>query len=113
MQARLDDFNPLIDAFQHRYDTWRPHGALGGKTPQQYLQARHAKKAPRSHRTTKEYCDASATGEVMAQVKRYLKETATGIPSNHDRIVLPRCRDALDRDLSAAEKRMMRRVFLS
>ena len=31
------DLNPLIDAFQHRYNTYRPHGALGGKTPAQYL----------------------------------------------------------------------------
>jgi transposase InsO family protein len=48
LPSRLDDLNPLIDAFQHRYNTWRPHGALGGKTPQQYLQARQAEKASRS-----------------------------------------------------------------
>lgn len=40
---RLDELNPLIDAFQHRYNTWRPHGALGGKTPAQYLQTRRAR----------------------------------------------------------------------
>lgn len=49
LPTRLDQLNPLIDAFQHRYNTWRPHGALGGKTPQQYLQARQAEAASRSH----------------------------------------------------------------
>jgi len=48
LPTRLDELNPLIDAFQHRYNTWRPHGALGGKTPAQYLQARQAKVHPRS-----------------------------------------------------------------
>jgi len=45
---RLDELNPLIDAFQHRYNNWRPHGALGGKTPAQYLQARHVEETSRS-----------------------------------------------------------------
>jgi transposase InsO family protein len=49
LPTRLDELNPLIDAFQHRYNTWRPHGALGGKTPAQYLQARQAEEASRSH----------------------------------------------------------------
>lgn len=48
LPTRLDELNPLIDAFQHRYNTWRPHGALGGKTPAEYLQARQAKEHPRS-----------------------------------------------------------------
>jgi len=48
LPTRLDQLNPLIDAFQHRYNTWRPHGALGGKTPAQYLQARQAAGAARS-----------------------------------------------------------------
>lgn len=46
---RLNELNPLIDAFQHRYNTWRPHGALGGQTPAQYLQTRQAKDTPHSH----------------------------------------------------------------
>ena len=29
--------NPLIDAFAHRYDTHRPHDALGQRSPRQYL----------------------------------------------------------------------------
>jgi transposase InsO family protein len=48
LPTRLDELNPLIDAFQHRYNTWRPHGALGGKTPQQYLQVRQAEATSRS-----------------------------------------------------------------
>ena len=46
---RLDQLNPLIEAFQHRYNTHRPHGALGGQTPAQYLAARQAKEAAASH----------------------------------------------------------------
>jgi putative transposase len=49
LPCRLDRLNPLIDAFQHRYNTYRPHGALGGKTPAQYLQAHQAKQATVSH----------------------------------------------------------------
>jgi putative transposase len=49
LPCRLDRLNPLIDAFQHRYNTYRPHGALGGKTPAQYLQARQANEATVSH----------------------------------------------------------------
>jgi len=45
----LDELNPLIDAFQHRYNTYRPHRALGGKTPAQYLAARQAQEAAVSH----------------------------------------------------------------
>jgi transposase InsO family protein len=48
LPTRLDDLNPLVDAFQHRYNTWRPHGALGGKTPAQYLHARQAPQASNS-----------------------------------------------------------------
>jgi len=49
LPTRLEELNPLIDAFQHRYNTHRPHGALGGKTPAQYLQARQAKETSLSH----------------------------------------------------------------
>ena len=34
---QLDRLNPLIDAFAHRYNTHRPHDALGQRTPRQYL----------------------------------------------------------------------------
>ena len=49
LPTRVDQLNPLIDAFQHRYNTHRPHGALGGKTPAQYLAARQAKERTVSH----------------------------------------------------------------
>jgi transposase InsO family protein len=49
LPTRLDDLNPLIDAFQHRYNTYRPHGALGGKTPKQYLAARQVNETTVSH----------------------------------------------------------------
>lgn len=48
LPTRLEELNPLIEAFQHRYNTWRPHAALGGMTPAQYLQARQAKEVARS-----------------------------------------------------------------
>jgi putative transposase len=36
----IEQLNPLIDGFQHIYNHFRPHGALAGKTPASYLQAR-------------------------------------------------------------------------
>ncbi len=49
LPTRLDEFNPLIDAFQHRDNTWRPHGALGEKTPRKYLQDHQAEALSHSH----------------------------------------------------------------
>ena len=34
---QIDRLNPLIDAFAHRYNTYRPHDALGQITPSAYL----------------------------------------------------------------------------
>ncbi len=34
---RLDRLNEHIDAFAHLYNHYRPHGALGGQTPSEYL----------------------------------------------------------------------------
>ncbi len=34
---RLDRLNDHIDAFAHLYNHYRPHGALGGQTPNEYL----------------------------------------------------------------------------
>jgi transposase InsO family protein len=34
---RLDRLNEHIDAFAHLYNHYRPHGALGGQTPNEYL----------------------------------------------------------------------------
>ena len=45
----VEALNPLIDSFQHLYNHNRPHGALAGKTPAQYLKTRRAKETPPSH----------------------------------------------------------------
>ena len=37
----LNQLNPLIDSFQHLYNHFRPHGALHGLTPAQYLATHH------------------------------------------------------------------------
>lgn len=38
----LQDINLWIDAFAHEHNTFRPHQALGGRTPKQYLHNRTA-----------------------------------------------------------------------
>lgn len=38
-----------VASFQHLYNTYRPHGALAGLTPKQYLDKRRAEEAPPSH----------------------------------------------------------------
>lgn len=48
MPHRLDDLNDHIDSFAHLYNHHRPHGALAGQTPAQYLKAR-TNEAPQSH----------------------------------------------------------------
>jgi transposase InsO family protein len=45
----IDKITPLVDAFQHLYNHHRPHGALAGKTPAQYLSSRRANEKPQSH----------------------------------------------------------------
>jgi putative transposase len=44
---RLDRLNEHIDAFAHLYNHYRPHGALGGETPSEYL-TRTSQEAPPS-----------------------------------------------------------------
>jgi putative transposase len=44
----IDPLNDMIDSFQHLYNHHRPHGALGGSTPQAYLKHR-TKDATQSH----------------------------------------------------------------
>jgi transposase InsO family protein len=44
----LAELNPLIDSFQHLYNTFRPHGALRGLTPVQYLASHHGLEPPAS-----------------------------------------------------------------
>lgn len=45
----LGQLNTLIDSFSHLYNTYRPHGALNGMTPAEYLQFITAKENPSSH----------------------------------------------------------------
>lgn len=49
MPLRIDKIAPLVDAFQHLYNHHRPHGALAGTTPAQYLKSRRAKQTPTAH----------------------------------------------------------------
>ena len=44
----IDQIEPLIDSFAHLYNHHRPHGALAGLTPAQYLKRRTGE-APASH----------------------------------------------------------------
>jgi transposase InsO family protein len=37
LPTRIDELTPFVNAFQHRYNHYRPHGALGGRTPASYL----------------------------------------------------------------------------
>ena len=46
----VEDLNPLIDSFQHLYNHHRPHGALGGLAPAQYLPTLQAQGSPPSQR---------------------------------------------------------------
>ena len=39
----------LIDAFAYRYNTYRPHDALGQQTPKAYLESLQAAEDPPSH----------------------------------------------------------------
>jgi transposase InsO family protein len=43
LPRRLAELNQLIDAFSDLYNSFRPHGALAGKTPAQYLATLQAK----------------------------------------------------------------------
>ena len=44
----LAELNPRIDSFQHLYNHFRPHGALQGLTPAQYLATHHGSEFPTS-----------------------------------------------------------------
>jgi transposase InsO family protein len=48
LPTTVDDLNPLIDSFQHLYNHYRPHGALGGATPVDYLRTIQANELPAS-----------------------------------------------------------------
>ena len=44
----LEDLNPWLDAFADEFNTFRPHQALGGMTPAEYLATRTADEPPPS-----------------------------------------------------------------
>jgi putative transposase len=45
----VEALNPILDSFQHLYNHHRPHGALAGQTPAEYLKQRRAHETPPSH----------------------------------------------------------------
>jgi transposase InsO family protein len=45
----VETLNPILDSFQHLYNHHRPHGALAGLTPKQYLDNRRANGTLPSH----------------------------------------------------------------
>ncbi len=45
----VEALNPILDSFQHLYNHYRPHGALAGLTPAQYLKSRQAADPNPSH----------------------------------------------------------------
>jgi transposase InsO family protein len=47
---RIDQLQAFAGAFAHRFNHSRPHGALGGQTPAEYLQALGQGGPPPSHR---------------------------------------------------------------
>ena len=49
LPMRIDKIAQMVEAFQHLYNHHRPHGALAGKTPAEYLAARRPNKTPQSH----------------------------------------------------------------
>ena len=49
LPSGVDQLNPILESYQHLYNHHRPHGALAGKTPAQYLANRSATRPPPSH----------------------------------------------------------------
>jgi len=49
LPSAVNQLNPILDSYQHLYNHYRPHGALAGKTPAQYLANRSAQRPKPSH----------------------------------------------------------------
>lgn len=49
LPCQIDKIAEHVDAFQHLYNHHRPHGALDGLTPNEYLQICRAEETPPSH----------------------------------------------------------------
>ena len=46
---QIDRLQPFVDAFAHRYNHYRPHDALDGRTPAEYLSQFSTGTSPPSH----------------------------------------------------------------
>ena len=46
LPRRIDQLQPLVDAFAHRYNPYGPHQALGDRTPAQYLKSLSSETPP-------------------------------------------------------------------
>jgi putative transposase len=49
LPSSVEALNPILDSFQHLYNHHRPHGALAGQTPAQYLAKQQAAEPQPSH----------------------------------------------------------------
>ena len=49
LPSGVDQLNPTLDSYQHLYNHHRPHGALAGITPAQYLARQSARTTNPSH----------------------------------------------------------------
>jgi transposase InsO family protein len=49
LPTRIDKIAQMVGAFQNLYNHHRPHAALAGKTPAEYLAIRRANETPPSH----------------------------------------------------------------
>ena len=49
LPSRIDKLQPIVDAFAHRFNHHRPHDALDGRTPAEYLQTLSQRDLAPSH----------------------------------------------------------------
>ena len=49
LPSSVNELNPILESYQHLYNHHRPHGALAGKSPAQYLVAQSATRPQPSH----------------------------------------------------------------
>ena len=49
LPSAVNELNPILDSYQHLYNHHRPHGALAGMTPAQYLAQHSATRPQPSH----------------------------------------------------------------
>jgi len=49
LPAGVNDLNPILESYQHLYNHHRPHGAVAGSTPTNYLASRSASPTQPSH----------------------------------------------------------------